>query len=66
MKIDLEQRGEAAILRLEGRLDVAWAEHVRNRAQDVLRTGRHVLLLDAASLLVSAAPSKTAVKLTAP
>lgn len=64
MKIDLEQRGEAAILRLEGRLDVAWAEHVRNRAQDVLRTGRHVLLLDAANVVyLSSAGIRTLIQL---
>jgi anti-anti-sigma factor len=50
MKIDLEHRGAASILKLEGRLDVAWAEHVLGRAQEELRAGRRCLLFDAAGL----------------
>jgi anti-anti-sigma factor len=50
MNIDLQHLGSAAILRLEGRLDVAWAEHVLGRAQEELRGGRRCLLLDAAGL----------------
>ena len=50
MKIDLEHKGSATIMRLDGRLDATWAPHVMARAQDVLRGGRHCLLLDASDL----------------
>ena len=50
MNIDLQRMGSATVLRLQGRLDVAWAGHVEARAQELLRSGRHVLLVDASGL----------------
>lgn len=50
MKIELEQQGAVTVLRLEGRLDATWAQHVATQAQEALRDGRHHLLLDAAGI----------------
>ncbi|NLB65850.1 MAG: STAS domain-containing protein [Lentisphaerae bacterium] len=50
MNIELAQQGGWAVLRLEGRLDATWSEHVVARAREVLRSGRHHLLLDAAGI----------------
>ena len=50
MKIELEQRGETTVVRLEGRLDVVWAEHVAASVREVLRSGRHALRLEASGI----------------
>ena len=50
MKIELAQRGETTVVRLEGRLDVVWAEHVAASVREVLRSGRHALRLDASGV----------------
>ena len=50
MKIEVEHKGRRTVLRLEGRLDVVWAEHVAARAQDLLRSGHHDLRLEASGL----------------
>ncbi len=50
MKIEVQQNGRLTMLRLEGRLDVVWAEHVASRARELIRSGHHNLRLDAAGL----------------
>jgi anti-anti-sigma factor len=57
MKIDTTREGGAADLRLEGRLDREWAEHLSNTLEDLLRDGVRSLRLDlsAVSYMSSAA-----------
>ena len=50
MKIDVEQAGTILVLRLEGRLDVVWADHVAKRVRDELRGGHHNVRINAAEL----------------
>lgn len=46
MKIDTARDGGAAVLRLGGRLDREWAEHLSNTLEDLLREGVRSLSLD--------------------
>jgi anti-anti-sigma factor len=46
MKIDAAREGGAAVLRLAGRLDREWAEHLSNTLEDLLRDGVRSLSLD--------------------
>lgn len=46
MKIDATREGGAALLRLDGRLDREWAEHLSNTLDDLLRDGVRSLSLD--------------------
>ncbi len=50
MKIDVEQAGTILVLRLEGRLDVVWADHVAKRVRDELRGGHHNVRINAAEV----------------
>ncbi len=50
MKIETLTDGRRTILKLDGRLDVTWAEHVLNSALELLRGGRHELRMDASGL----------------
>ncbi len=46
MKIDAAREGGSAVLRLTGRLDREWAEHLSNTLEDLLRQGVRSLRLD--------------------
>ena len=46
MKIDAARDGGSAVLRLGGRLDREWAEHLSNTLEDLLREGVRSLSLD--------------------
>lgn len=46
MKIDAARDGGSAVLRLAGRLDREWAEHLSNTLEDLLREGVRSLSLD--------------------
>src|SRR5204862_1514919 len=46
MRIDATREGGAALLRLDGRLDREWAEHLSNTLDDLLRDGVRSLHLD--------------------
>ena len=46
MRIDATREGGAATLRLTGRLDREWAEHLSGTMEDLLRTGVRSLSLD--------------------
>jgi anti-anti-sigma factor len=46
MKIDAARDGGAVVLRLGGRLDREWAEHLSNTLEDLLRDGVRSLSLD--------------------
>jgi len=46
MKIDTAREGGAAVLRLGGRLDREWADHLSNTLEDLLRDGVRTLHLD--------------------
>jgi anti-anti-sigma factor len=46
MKIDADREGGAAVLRLAGRLDREWAEHLSHTMEDLLRDGVRSLSLD--------------------
>ena len=50
MQIETSTNETQTILKLSGRLDVTWAEHVLNSALEQLRGGRHTLRIDAAGL----------------
>ena len=46
MRIDAAREGGAAVLRLAGRLDREWAEHLSGTMEDLLRTGVRSVSLD--------------------
>src|SRR6476661_6759077 len=46
MKIDIVRDGGAALLRLDGRLDREWGEHLSDTLDDLLRDGVRALSLD--------------------
>ena len=46
MKIDTAEEGGSTVLRLGGRLDREWAEHLSNTLQDLLRDGARSLVID--------------------
>ena len=50
MQIETITAEKHTILKLSGRLDVTWAEHVLNSALELLRGGQHALWIDAAGL----------------
>lgn len=50
MQIETITIGKRTVLKLRGRLDVTWADHVLNQALELLRDGNHDLCIDAAEL----------------
>lgn len=50
MKIEVETLGKHVVLHLNGRLDVAWSDHVLNLVRQELRDGRHHVWIDASAL----------------
>jgi len=59
MKIEAERKGGSAILRLEGRLDREWAEHLSNTLEDLLRAGVRSISIDLSHVTyVSSAATK--------
>ena len=50
MRIDAARNGGAALLRLEGRLDREWAEHLSNTLEDLLQEGVRTLCIDFAGV----------------
>ena len=50
MQIETKTVGPCTVLYLNGRLDVAWAEHFMNEAREIMRGGRHHLRVEASGL----------------
>ena len=50
MQIETKIEGNLAILKVDGRLDAAWAEHFHGAVQEVIRDGHHHLRIDASGL----------------
>ncbi len=50
MKIETIRKGGAALLRLDGRLDREWAEHLSNTLEDLLREGDRSVVIDLSSV----------------
>jgi anti-anti-sigma factor len=50
MKIETHSQGTHVVLRVAGRLDAAWAEHLLGAVRDSVREGHHHVRLDAAAL----------------
>jgi len=50
MKIETIRKGGAALLRVEGRLDREWAEHLSNTLEDLLREGDRSVVIDLSSV----------------
>lgn len=46
MEIDAAREGSSTVLRLVGRLDREWAEHLSNTLEDLLREGERSLVID--------------------
>jgi anti-anti-sigma factor len=46
MEIDAAREGSSTVLRLAGRLDREWAEHLSNTLEDLLREGERSLVID--------------------
>jgi len=46
MRIDTTREGDSTVLRLGGRLDREWAEHLSNALEDLLRKGVRSLIID--------------------
>jgi anti-anti-sigma factor len=59
MKIDADREGGSAVLRLGGRLDREWAQHLSNTLEDLLRDGVRSLSIDLSGVTyVSSAATK--------
>jgi anti-anti-sigma factor len=59
MKIEAEREGGSAVLRLGGRLDREWAEHLSNTLEDLLRDGVRSVNIDLSRVTyVSSAATK--------
>ena len=59
MKIDAAREGGSTVLRLGGRLDREWAEHLSTTLEELLRDGVRSLTLDLSSVTyVSSAATK--------
>jgi anti-anti-sigma factor len=64
MQIEVRDIGARSILLLTGRLDVTWAEHVLECAQELIRRGRHQLRVDAAGVdYISSAGIRTLIRI---
>jgi anti-anti-sigma factor len=50
MEIEVKDVGARTVMLLTGRLDVTWAEHVLQRAQELIRGGRHQLRVNASGV----------------
>lgn len=50
MQIETSTVHSRTVMKLTGRLDVTWAEHVLTGAQDLIRSGQHELRVDASGL----------------
>ncbi|MDX9981473.1 MAG: STAS domain-containing protein [Lentisphaeria bacterium] len=50
MRVETNLQGNRMVVRLTGRLDAAWSEHLLGMVRDIVREGHHQVLLDAAGL----------------